>query len=43
MRIITQKIVEQLGIYLTIQKYRYIAAGIGCKVVGKRFAVGYKK
>jgi hypothetical protein len=26
-----------------MQKYRYTAAGIGCKVVGKRFAAGYKK
>jgi hypothetical protein len=38
-----QEIAEQLGIYLTTQKYRYTATGIGCKVVGKRFAVGYKK
>jgi hypothetical protein len=26
-----------------MQEYRYTAAGIGCKVVGKRFAAGYKK
>jgi hypothetical protein len=43
MCIITQETAEQLGIYLTTQEYRYTAAGIGCKVVGKRFAVGYKK
>jgi hypothetical protein len=27
----------------TTQEYRYTAAGIGCEVVGKRFAAGYKK
>jgi hypothetical protein len=43
MRTITQEIAEQLGICLTIQEYRYTAVGIGCKVVGKRFAAGYKK
>jgi hypothetical protein len=26
-----------------MQEYYYTAAGIGCKVVGKRFAAGYKK
>jgi hypothetical protein len=26
-----------------MQEYRHIAAGIGRKVVGKRFAAGYKK
>jgi hypothetical protein len=26
-----------------MQKYRHTAAGIGYKVVGKRFAAGYKK
>jgi hypothetical protein len=43
MRTITQKTAEQLGIRLTTQEYRYTAAGIGYKVVGKRFVVGYKK
>jgi hypothetical protein len=38
-----QETAEQLGIHLTTQEYRYTAAGIGCKVVGKRFAAGYKK
>jgi hypothetical protein len=40
---ITQETAEQLGICLTTQEYRYTAAGIGYKVVGKRFAAGYKK
>jgi hypothetical protein len=26
-----------------MQEYRYTAAGIGCEVVGERFAAGYKK
>jgi hypothetical protein len=26
-----------------MQEYCYTAVGIGCKVVGKRFAAGYKK
>jgi hypothetical protein len=39
----TQETAEQLGTCLTTQEYRYTAAGIGCKVVGKRFAAGYKK
>jgi hypothetical protein len=39
----TQKTAEQLGTRLTTQDYRYIAAGIGYKVVGERFAAGYKK
>jgi hypothetical protein len=38
-----QETAERLGMRLTTQDYRYIAAGIGCKVVGKRFAAGYKK
>jgi hypothetical protein len=33
----TQKTVERLG------TRRYTAIGIGCKVVGERFAAGYKK
>jgi hypothetical protein len=39
----TQETVEQLGTRLTMQEYCYTAAGIGCEVVGKRFAAGYKK
>jgi hypothetical protein len=39
----TQETAERLGTHLTTQEYRYTAAGIGCKVVGKRFAAGYKK
>jgi hypothetical protein len=38
-----QETAERLGTRLTTQNYRYIAAGIGRKVVGKRFAAGYKK
>jgi hypothetical protein len=38
-----QETAERLGTRLTTQEYRYTAAGIGCKVVGKRFAAGYKK
>jgi hypothetical protein len=38
-----QETAERLGIHLTTQEYRYTAAGIGYKVVGKRFAAGYKK
>jgi hypothetical protein len=40
---ITQETAEQLGTRLTTQEYRYTAAGIGYKVVGKRFTAGYKK
>jgi hypothetical protein len=43
MRTITQETAERLGIRLTMQDYCYTAAGIGCKVVGKRFVAGYKK
>jgi hypothetical protein len=43
MRIITQETAERLSICLTMQEYCYIAAGIGYKVVGERFAAGYKK
>jgi hypothetical protein len=43
MRTITQETAERLGIRLTTQEYRHTAAGIGRKVVGKRFAAGYKK
>jgi hypothetical protein len=43
MRTITQETVERLSTRLTTQEYRYTAVGIGCKVVGKRFAAGYKK
>jgi hypothetical protein len=39
----TQETAERLGTRLTTQEYRHTAAGIGCKVVGKRFAAGYKK
>jgi hypothetical protein len=39
----TQETAERLSTRLTTQEYRYTAAGIGCKVVGKRFAAGYKK
>jgi hypothetical protein len=39
----TQETAERLGTRLTMQEYRYTAVGIGCKVVGERFAVGYKK
>jgi hypothetical protein len=39
----TQETAEQLSTCLTMQEYCYTAAGIGCKVVGKRFAAGYKK
>jgi hypothetical protein len=39
----TQETAERLGIRLTTQDYRHTAAGIGRKVVGKRFAAGYKK
>jgi hypothetical protein len=42
-RTIMQETAERLGIHLTTQEYRYTAAGIGYKVVGKRFAAGYKK
>jgi hypothetical protein len=38
-----QETAERLGIRLTTQEYRYTAAGIGCEVVGERFAAGYKK
>jgi hypothetical protein len=39
----TQKTAEQLGTRLTTQDYRHTAAGIGRKVVSKRFTAGYKK
>jgi hypothetical protein len=39
----TQETAERLGTRLTTQEYRYTAAGIGCEVVGERFAAGYKK
>jgi hypothetical protein len=39
----TQETAERLGTRLTTQEYRYTAAGIGRKVVGKRFTAGYKK
>jgi hypothetical protein len=39
----TQKTAEQLGTRLTMQDYCYTAIGIGRKVVGERFAAGYKK
>jgi hypothetical protein len=39
----TQKTAEQLGTRFTTQDYRYIAAGISHKIVGKRFVAGYKK
>jgi hypothetical protein len=39
----TQETAERLGTRLTMQEYCYTAAGIGCEVVGKRFAAGYKK
>jgi hypothetical protein len=39
----TQETAERLGTRLTTQEYRYTAAGIGRKVVGKRFAAGYKE
>jgi hypothetical protein len=42
-RTITQETAERLSIRLTMQEYCYTAAGIGCKVVGERFAAGYKK
>jgi hypothetical protein len=42
-RTMTQETAERLGIRLTTQEYRYTAAGIGCEVVGERFAAGYKK
>jgi hypothetical protein len=43
MRTITQETAERLGMRFTTQDYCYTAAGIGCKVVGERFAAGYKK
>jgi hypothetical protein len=43
MRTMTQETAERLSIRLTTQEYRHTAAGIGCKVVDKRFAAGYKK
>jgi hypothetical protein len=39
----TQETAERLGTRLTTQEYRHTAAGIGRKVVGKRFAAGYQK
>jgi hypothetical protein len=38
-----QETAERLGTRLIMQDYRYIAAGIGCEVVGERFVAGYKK
>jgi hypothetical protein len=43
MRIITQETAEQLSICLITQEYRYIAIDIDYKIVGERFAAGYKK
>jgi hypothetical protein len=43
MRTMTQETAERLSTRLTMQDYRYTAAGIGRKVVDKRFAAGYKK
>jgi hypothetical protein len=42
-RTMTQETAERLGTRLTTQDYRHTAAGIGCEVVGERFAAGYKK
>jgi hypothetical protein len=39
----TRETAEQLSTRLTTQEYCYTAAGIGCKIVGERFAAGYKK
>jgi hypothetical protein len=39
----TQETAERLGTRLTTQEYCHTAAGIGCEVVGERFAAGYKK
>ena len=40
-RVLAQQSTQMLGTRLTMQAYRHIAVGIGRKVVGERFAVGY--
>jgi hypothetical protein len=40
-RVLAQQSAQLLGTRLTVQVYRHIAIGIGWKVVGERFAVGY--
>jgi hypothetical protein len=40
-RVLAQQSAQLLGTRLTVQVYRHIAIGIGRKVVGERFAVGY--
>jgi hypothetical protein len=39
----TIEIAERLGSRLTLADYRHVAAGVGRKVVGERFAAGYNK
>jgi hypothetical protein len=39
----TLETAARLGTRLTTQEYRHTAVGIGCEVVGERFAAGYNK